>query len=102
MSRPSDRGEVVLEGTWLYANEVPCRIAIVRREIWYGTGDYEDPPSVANDREIETFEILYSTPGELSRYAAGGVQYRTLEQARAAAEVVCGNTVRWGEQRQES
>ena len=102
MGWPSDRGEVVLEGTWLYADEVPCRIAIVRRGTWYGTGDHEDPPSVADDQEIETFEILFTSPGEPSRFSSGGGQCRTLEQARAAAEAVCGNTVRWGEERGES
>jgi len=97
MASASDRGELVLEGTWLYAGEVRSRIAIVRRNEWYGSGDDEDPPEVADDREVETFEILYADPQAPTRFIAGGGRYSTLEEARAAAEAACGATVRWQE-----
>jgi hypothetical protein len=87
-------GELVLEGSWLYAGTTRCRIAIVRRGTWYGSGDYEDPPEVADDREVETFAVLY-TAGDPDRFAAGGGQYLSLEAARSGAENACGPSVLW-------
>jgi hypothetical protein len=92
---PGLDGEVVLEGSWLHAGTTPCRIAIVRRGTHYGSGDYEDPPEVAEDREAETFEVRYTAAGEPDRFAAGGGQYPSLEAARHGAERVCGASVRW-------
>ncbi len=89
------RGSPVVEGTWLYAGSIPSRIVIVRRDIRYGTGDYEDPPEVAEDQEVETFEVLYASPTDPTHLAAGGGQYFTVEAASAAAEAVCGVTVQW-------
>jgi hypothetical protein len=65
-------GEVVLEGSWLYAGTTRYRIAIVRRGSRYGSGDYEDPPEVAQDREAATFEVWYTAAGDPERFAAGG------------------------------
>jgi hypothetical protein len=88
-------GDVVLEGTWLYAGGISCRIAIVRRGTLYGTGDYEDPPEVAEDRQVEAFEVLYTAAGEPDRFSSGGGQFPSLELARAAAEAACGPSVTW-------
>jgi hypothetical protein len=97
MGSTTEQGEIVLEGTWLYAGETPCRIAIVRRGTWYGTGDHEDPPEIADDQGVETFEVLYTPAGDPSRFSAGGGQCRTLKEARESAEAACGPTVRWKE-----
>jgi hypothetical protein len=91
----SINGTVVAEGTWLYAGSISSRIVIVRRDTWYGTGDYEDPPEVSDDQDIETFEILYASPGQPNQVSAGGGQYRSLGEARLAAEAKCGSTLRW-------
>jgi hypothetical protein len=32
-------------------------------EIWYGSGDHEDPPEIAEDQSLETFEILFTSAG---------------------------------------
>jgi hypothetical protein len=88
-------GEVVLEGSWLYAGTTRYRIAIVRRGSRYGSGDYEDPPEVAQDREAATFEVWYTAAGDPERFAAGGGQYPSLDAARSGAETACGPSVRW-------
>src|SRR5882762_11738588 len=90
-----NRGIQVAEGTWLFDGSVRCAVAIVRRDILYGTGDSEDPPHIADDQHVETFEILYESPGDPNRFNAGGGQYRTLDEARAAAESACGPSLRW-------
>ena len=91
----TDRGSVVVEGTWLYADHIRCRIAVVRRDIMYGSGDYEDPSEVAEDQTIETFEVLYTSPTNPEDLCAGGGQFRTLDEACAAARAACGATVHW-------
>jgi hypothetical protein len=91
----ADRGSIVVEGTWMYADQVRCRIAVVRRGIMYGSGDYEDPPEVAEDRTTETFEVLYASPTNPREFCAGGGQFSTLDEACAAAEAACGATVHW-------
>jgi hypothetical protein len=88
-------GIVVAEGTWLYAGSLPSRIVIVRRQTWYGTGDYEDRPEVCDDQDVETFEIVFASPGEPNHFPARGGQYRSLDEARLAAEAKCGSSVRW-------
>ena len=92
----SDRGELVAGGTWLYAGSVQCRLAIVRRGFWYGTGDHEDPPELANDRSMETFEVLYELPNDSNQFSGGG-QHLTLEDARAEVIARCGDSVTWEE-----
>ncbi len=92
---PPFDGDVVLQGTWLYAGTVPSRILILRRDTFYGTGDHEDEPEVAENRQVETFEVLYSAGGEPDRFSASGGQHLGLDAARAAAEKVCGPSVRW-------
>jgi poly(ADP-ribose) glycohydrolase ARH3 len=88
-------GAIVAEGTWLYGGRIRSRIVIVRRMTRYGTGDVEDPAEVADDRDEETFEVLYAFPTEPNQFPAAGGQYPTLSDARAAVEAVCGPSVTW-------
>jgi len=91
----SERGKLIAEGQWLYDASVPSRVVIVRREVWYGTGDHQDPPEIADDQAIETFELIYGSPGEPHQLNTGGGQYRTLGEAKSAAEAHCGSSLRW-------
>jgi hypothetical protein len=90
-----DRGEIVARGSWLYAGSVRSGIVDVRRAVRYGTGDYEDPPDIAEDRFIETYEPWFELPGEPGNFGAGGGQYATLTDALAAVEALCGDSVDW-------
>jgi hypothetical protein len=93
------RGEPVAEGTWLYDGNVRCRIVIVYRAVRYGTGDAEDPPGIAADSAVDTYEPWYELPGEPGRFGAGGGQYSTLLEAQAAVEALCGRSVEWDSRR---
>ncbi|MEX0610561.1 MAG: hypothetical protein WD229_00460 [Pirellulales bacterium] len=86
---------VVKIGTWRYDGITPCEIRIVRSNVLYGTGDYEDPPEVADDHEVECFYILYDAPGEPGRFPAGGGGFRRLEQAVAHVERTLPGPVAW-------
>ena len=86
----------VKTGSWLYDGRIPCEVRIVPHNIWYGSGDYEDPPDVANDREIPCFYILFHTPVGEPQWAGGGAAL-TLPEAVAIVERKLGNAVTWQE-----
>ena len=95
--RPND--EVAKAGTYLYDGTVICDVRIVRSMIYYGSGDYEDPPEIADDQERETFYIQYGSTIERGNYSAGGGAYPTLCEAVAAVENApgFGKSVRWND-----
>jgi len=59
---PPKDAPIVKRGCWLYDGVVPCEVRIVRHDILYGSGDYEDPPEFADDREVECYYLLFHTP----------------------------------------
>jgi hypothetical protein len=89
-----DNEEMLISGSWFYDGTVRLRIIIARRQIWYGTGDHEDPPEYEDDRHIETYVLKYEIAGTSESYAGGG-QYLSLSEAQQAAEKLCGGTIEW-------
>lgn len=90
-------GEVVRTGTFLYDGAVICDLRIVRSPIRYGSGDWEDPPEIANDQELETFYVQYGSSTERGRFNAGGGGHDTLRDAMQATQAApgIGPTVQW-------
>ncbi len=89
------RGEIVAEGTWQYGDTFPCCLAIVRRDTWNGTGDHLDPPEMAGDRQMPTYEVAYFAPGDPGQEVAGGGQYSTEADTRLAVSRACGPSLAW-------
>ena len=79
----------------MYDNAVRCRVLIVRRDVMYGTTDYEDPPELREDRDIECFEVLFETTTGESPAFCGGGQYFSLEDAIRHAEAAISAAVEW-------
>ena len=77
-----DDATVVKRGWWLYAGTIRCDVHIVERDFFPGTGDYEDPPEIGDDRDIICYELRYEIPGYPPKYAGGG-SYLTIEEAAA-------------------
>lgn len=50
--------EVVKEGIARYAGEVDYTVRIIKWHTLYGSGDFEDPPEIANDTAVEA--TMYS------------------------------------------
>ena len=44
-----DGEEIVKRGSWMYGGVAPSAIVITRGSIFYGSGDYEDPPDVTRE-----------------------------------------------------
>jgi len=88
-------GEIVREGQWLYAGTVKTRVRIRRSQVWYGTGDYEDPPEEADDRDVECYYIEWEAAGGGSW--GGGGAFETLVEAEEHVATASGNTIVWAE-----
>jgi hypothetical protein len=91
-----ERAEAVKRGTWLYAGNIPCEVRIVRHHTLYGSGDYEDPPEIAEEREVECFYIFYHTPAGEPTWVGRGAAL-TLSDAVAKAEKILGAGLTWSE-----
>ena len=94
--RELEQATPVKRGTWLYAGTVPCEVRIIKHHTLYGTGDYEDPPEIAEDREVECFYILYHTPAGEPAWVGGGSAL-SLQDAVAVAEAALGSGLRWND-----
>jgi hypothetical protein len=83
-------------GTWLYAGSIPCEVRIVKHHTFYGTGDYEDSPEIAEDQNVECFYILYQTPVGEPPWVRGGAALTLLESV-AQAEAALGSGLCWND-----
>lgn len=82
--------------TWLYARTVPCEVRIVRHHTLYGSGDYEDPPDIAEDKDVQCFYLLLRTPEGIPEWVTGGVA-QSLAAAVLLAEEKLGQSLVWRE-----
>lgn len=89
--------KVVRRGTFLYDGVVLCDIRIVYSTFMPGSGDYQDPPEVADDRDGDFFYVQYGSTTARGVFNAGGGGGTTLEAAITAAESTpgIGPTVVW-------
>jgi len=60
-----DNGNLVCTGFWYYDTTIKTGVAIQKMPIIYGSGDYEDPDDIQNDREIENYYIWFASAGSL-------------------------------------
>lgn len=81
-------------GQWLYDGSVPCEVRVVRHHILFGSGDVEDAPEIAEDRNVECFYVLYQTPIGLPKWVGGGFAL-TLADAVALADTNLKGGVQW-------
>jgi hypothetical protein len=89
--------EVVKTGTFLYDGTVTCDVRIVRRMIRAGSGDWEDPPELANDLHGEFYVVQYGSTtarGHFNAQSGGGT---SMQEAIASAEAMpgIGRTIQW-------
>lgn len=83
-------------GTWLYDGSIPCEVRIVPHDTLYGTGDYEDPPEISDDREIESYYILFSTSVGEPPWVGGGAAL-SIAEAVAIVEAKLDASLIWHE-----
>ncbi len=89
--------DLVLRGSWLYSGTVPCEIKIVCQNVAYGTGDYEDDPEMAEDKEGLFFYILFQAAGSPGEFKSMVGPFDTLESAKDHCFITTHGTVKWQE-----
>jgi len=85
---------VVRRGTWSY-DGVDREVRIVVAPFYIGSGDHEDEPAIAGDRDEETFVVEYQTLNHAVVEFAGGGQFRSLQEAMRSVESRLVGRIRW-------
>lgn len=89
-----DLEKIVQRGVCLYGGQKPYHVIIIKSDFYYGTGDYEDDPDIADDREVETYVVYYEDLLHPDQYNAGGGQFFSLQAATERVEEI-NPDVRW-------
>jgi hypothetical protein len=87
---------VIRNGTWLYDGSVTCTVHVERRSFSPGSGDYEDPPEVREDREGSFFFACYHSPLEPARVLSEVGPFDSLADAVEHVAANTQGTLRWG------
>ena len=80
-----DELPILREGSWLYDGSVRMRVRLRRSPFTPGTGDYEDPPEIANDRPAPCFFFDFEAPGSQGLYNSSSPRFASPEAAIAYA-----------------
>ena len=83
--RQNMKTQPIKEGTWLYGGTSPVLVRIEQTNVKPGSGDYEDPDDVREDRNGDFFRIVYSAAGESWMQNERGY-FETLSEALREAE----------------
>jgi hypothetical protein len=89
-----ENSKVVMKGSWTYGGTVKY-LQLIKSDVLYGSGDYEDPPEIRNDKEIECYyiEFLSSTQKDKVDSTSGG--FLILAEAIIEAEELTNQKVSW-------
>jgi hypothetical protein len=87
-------GRVVREGRWLYAGSVEVAVRIRESDTRFGSGDYEDPPEVREDRSERCYYLDWDGAGTDRPSALSG-PFETLDRAEAFAMEQSNGTLTW-------
>lgn len=90
-----DGEQIVKRGSWLYDGVVPAAVVITRGNMFFGSGDEEDPPALREDREVQTFRIWFESPPGSDNFPAGGGQYLSIDDAMEGVSKLLPNVPQW-------
>jgi len=93
MSDPDADEELVAVGKWLYDGTIECVVQIVQRNKAYGSGDYQDPIEVREDREGKFYYLKFFNPASPERHSSESGAYDSIELAQEAATKTCPGIV---------
>lgn len=91
-----DQLPVVKQGLWFFGGVTPCHVRIVRHHTLLGTHDADDPPDIANDREVECFYVRFDQTHTTPVWHDGGTAL-TLREAMFVAQRRLGPVVSWAD-----
>jgi len=88
-----ENATVVKRGMCKYDNSKEYEVRIIEWHVMYGTGDYEDPIEVCDDRNIECYYVFFENLIKRGEFNVGGGGFLTIEEATASVESKV--TVEW-------
>jgi hypothetical protein len=86
--------EIAKSGAWLYANEIPCSVVILKHGWSYGSGDYEDEPE---DREGEFYYVEFHAPKHTGESKSRIGAFDSLDEAVQVAVMATNGSLKWTE-----
>ena len=89
-----DGAEVVREGIWLY-DTLSCKIRIIKWNVLYGTGDFEDEPEIRDDREIECYYAIFESPVNRGCFKSSSSGFLTINEVISEAEKMIRQKITW-------
>lgn len=89
--------KVVKTGTFLYDDTVLCDVRIVYSSFSPGSGDWEDPPELADDQLGDFFCVQWGSTTARGVFNGGSGGGNTIHEAISAAESKpgVGRTIVW-------
>jgi hypothetical protein len=78
-------GRSVREGVWFYEKVSPATIRIDEVQLLPGSGDYEDPPEVREDRQGTFYRVSSTSPGGTDFNCIRGY-FDSIEEAQRSVE----------------
>lgn len=91
-----DQLPAVKQGLWFYAGVTTCHVRIVRHHTLLGSGNADDPPAFARDREVECFYIRFDKPHAQTHWLDGGAAL-SLREAMFLAQRNLGPVISWAD-----
>lgn len=79
--------KIVKQGILLYDNTLEYSVIIIESDIFYGTGDFDDPPEIAEDKECLCYYAWCDSPHRRNEFFSGtgpeygGMAFMSLDEA---------------------
>jgi hypothetical protein len=90
-----DNAEVIMKGSWIYAERLICNVKIIKWHVLYGSGDYEDPPEMRDDYEVECFYVIFESMVEQGNYNSVRGGFLTISDAITDTETITNQKISW-------
>ncbi|MBU5484231.1 hypothetical protein KQI86_07800 [Clostridium sp. MSJ-11] len=75
------KSKIVKRGICLYDNIKEYEVIIIESNIRYGSGDYDDPPEIAEDVECLCYYTWFDSPIQRGEFCTGGGAFMSIGEA---------------------
>jgi hypothetical protein len=72
-----------------------CYLKIIKWNVIYGSGDYEDQPDIRDDIDVECYYLLFESIFEKGRYESQAGGFLSVKEAKSHAEKVTCQKINW-------
>ena len=76
----------IKHGICIYNNSTEYEVKIIKWHILYGTGDYEDPKEIRDDKYVKCYYVFYESLVNKGLFNIGGGGFLSVEEAVRSVE----------------